>query len=81
MGRLAAFGTFINWRVYRPLALLYNGGPFYGPFPIFSKDPVSKHPEFSEFTLPSFFENPQIYYEVKVQEIHGSFIFYKYSVI
>ena len=47
MGRSAAFGPIINcWAASRPLALLYNGGPLCGLFPMFSK-----HLEFGEFTL------------------------------
>ena len=47
MGRFAAFGPIVNlWAAVQPLAFLYDGGPLYAPFPIFSK-----HLEFGEFTL------------------------------
>ena len=51
MGRSAAFGLIINrWAVSQAMALLYNDGPLCGPFPI-----SSKHPEFGEYTLYSFY--------------------------
>ena len=61
MRHFAAFGHNTNWwAALQPLALLYNSGPLYGPFPIFSK-----HPGFGEFTLNIYCKKISIFFKFK----------------